>query len=78
MTTAELKILIHESVINIEDEKFLKYIYDLLRIKYSPVKEVEMSDYQKKRLEESIKQAERGEYRTSEEVFTDIEQWLTK
>ena len=78
MTTSELKLSIVENVLWIADWEILKDINLVLILKINSNNEPEMSAFQKKRLEESIKQAERGEFKSNEEVFKEIELLLKK
>lgn len=78
MTTTELKLKIFENVLKTNDEKFLEEINDVLNLKSNQQYEIVLTEYQKKRIRESIEQYERGEYKTSEEVFSEIDKWLNK
>lgn len=78
MTTSELKSLIVENILNINDDEFLEEIYEVLSEKTDSNEIIKLEEWQKERIEESIKQFERGEYKTSDAVFKEIEEWLQK
>ena len=78
MTTSELKSLIVENILNINDDEFLEEIYEVLSEKKDSNEIIKLENWQKERIEESIKQFERGEHKTSDVVFKEIEEWLQK
>jgi len=78
MTTSELKSHIFESVLNIDDEKVLAEIYGNILLKFQPEDEPALSDYQIKRIEESLQQIERGEVHSHEDVMKEMEEWLKR
>jgi len=78
MTTAELKTHIVENIFQIDDDELLNDINEVLKLKNSEPKKVILQPWQRKKIEKSLKQIENGEYKTSEEVFREIEEWLKK
>ncbi len=74
MTTSEIKSFIHETVESIDDEQFLEALKIMIETEYSdtPV----LKEWQKKRIEESKKQIERGEFHTEEEADKIVEKWF--
>jgi predicted transcriptional regulator len=76
MTKIELKSQIVENILQIDDEEFLNEINLMLQMKNEEPKTIILQDWQKKKIEESLKQVERGEFKSSDVVFKEIEQWL--
>ncbi|MGH2575249.1 MAG: hypothetical protein ACRDFC_06070 [Ignavibacteria bacterium] len=78
MTTIELKSQIVENILQIDDKEFLNEINSVLEMKNEPPKMIKLKSWQKKKIEESLKEIERGEFKSSDEVFRNIERWLRK
>jgi hypothetical protein len=76
MTTEEIKTILHESIENIEDEKFLEAIRVILENKYKTIPSLKISEKHKKILDESSKQIEDGDYFTNEEAKKIANEWL--
>ena len=76
MSTNEIKGILHESIENIDDNEFLLTIKELIEHKYQPTDFPKLAEWQLKRIEESEKQIEKGEYYTDEQVNKSIDKWL--
>lgn len=76
MTKQEIKSLLHESIENINDEDFLLALKEFLDNNYIVSSQPQLSDWQKKRIEESEKQINKGEYLTNEQADKLVEKWL--
>lgn len=76
MSTEEIKSLLHESIENIEDAKFLEAVRILIETKYKTSPPLVISEKHKKILNESISQIENGEFYTNEEVKKISDEWL--
>lgn len=76
MTKQEIKSLLHESIENINDEDFLLALKEFLDNNYFVSSQPQLSDWQKKRIEESEKQINKGEYLTNEQADKLVEKWL--
>jgi len=76
MTTEEIKTIIHESVENIDDEKFLEAIKVIMEQKYISQPSLKISEKQKRILDESQKQIENSEFYTNEEAKKISDEWL--
>lgn len=76
MTTEEIKTILHESIENINDEKFLEAIRVILEQKYKSIPSLKISEKHKKILDESVKQIENGDYYTNEEAKKISNEWL--
>lgn len=75
MGTDEIKGMLHEGIENIDDKEFLLTIKEILDHKYQSTKN-SISDWQLKRIRESEKQIENGEYYSDEQVDKAINKWL--
>lgn len=73
MTVLALQNRVKKNISLIEDEVILGQINDLID---QNSKVCVLSEYHIKRLEESRKQFENGEFYTQEEVDLKVEQWL--
>jgi hypothetical protein len=76
--TKELKSLLHESIENIDDEEILHLAKDLLEGKYKPIPNIEISDYQKKRLSKAKESVKKGQVLTNEEADELVSKWINK
>jgi predicted transcriptional regulator len=74
MTATELKSFIHETVDNIDDEKFLEALKVIIETKFIafPV----LAEWQINAIEESERQIEAGEFISREEADKKVEEWL--
>lgn len=78
MTTSELKSIIHKKIDDIEDEKFLNSLKEIIEANNSSPEEQVIADWQWERVKESEKQIEAGHFITKEESDKKIEEWLKK
>lgn len=78
MSTDEIKGRLHESIENIDDTEFLLTIKELIEHKYQPTDSPKLTEWQLKRIKESEKQIEKGEFYTDEQVDKAINKWLEK
>jgi predicted transcriptional regulator len=76
MSTNEIKGKLHESIENIDDNEFLLTIKELIEHKYQPANSPQLTEWQLKRIKESKKQIENGEFYTDEQVDKLIDKWL--
>jgi predicted transcriptional regulator len=76
MNTDEIKVRLHESIENIDDEAFLLTIKELLEHKYQPTDPPILTEWQIKRIEESESQIQKGEFYTNDEVDKITRKWL--
>ncbi len=76
METKELKSLIHESIENIDDEKFLQTLKQILDHKYDPSSSIDLNDYQEQRIKQAKESINKGEYLTNEEADELVAKWL--
>ena len=76
MTASELKLFIHESVEYIEDEHFLEALRIIIEAKIQNGSEPVLSDWQKKRLEESRQQIKDGKFYSNDEVNQMVDKWF--
>ena len=73
MTIATLQKRVIKNITSVNDERILKEINQLID---ENSKVYVLSEYQIKRVEESRRQFERGEFYTQEEVDLQVEKWL--
>lgn len=76
MTTAELKLLLHEKIDKIEDEEYLELLVNSMDNVISP--EFKLEQWELDIIEESEKQIEKGLVISKEEADKKIEEWLKK
>lgn len=76
--TKELKSLLHESIENIDDEELLRVAKNILDRKYTPVENIELNEYQKKRLEKAKAGISTGESLSNEQADKLVSQWLNE
>jgi len=76
MSTDEIKRRLHESIENIDDDEFLLTIKELIDHKYQSADSPALSAWQMKRIEESGKQINNGEFMTDDQVDKVIDKWL--
>ncbi len=74
MTTKELKTKIHEDLEEIEDEKFLNILKDVIE-SYSS-EDVNISEHRKSILDEAKEQIKNGNYTTDEDLNRQEDEWL--
>jgi predicted transcriptional regulator len=76
--TKELKNLLHESIENIDDEELLRLAKSLLERKYTPVENIELNEYQKKRIDKAKASIARGDFLTNEKADELVAKWLNE
>jgi hypothetical protein len=79
MSTAELKLNLHNLIESIEDENFLNAIYVMLTHRTSPSANTrwdELPEALKQEIEEGLKDIENGEVVDHEVVMKKYEKWL--
>jgi len=75
MSTIELKNLLIHKIASINDESILNAIRTIIDARTESTI-YETSKEQRQKIEEGIKQLERGKYFTNEQVESDIDKWL--
>jgi len=76
MSTEDIKSRIHEGIENIDDNEFLLTIKELIERKYDSPDFSDLSEIQLKRIKDSEKQIDNGEFYTNEQVDKIIDKWL--
>ena len=76
MSTNEIKILLHESIENIDDQQFLIAIKQLLDRKYTSAKDPLLAEWQLDRMDESKAQIEKGQFISNTQADQLVERWL--
>ncbi len=76
MTTAELKLLLHEKIDKIEDEEYLEHLMSSLDNALNT--EFKLEQWESDIIEESEKQIEQGLVISKEDADKKIEEWLKK
>ena len=78
MSTQELKMVLHESIENIEDNDFLIAVKQIIDRKYSINENIILADWQINRIEESHQQIKQGKKITNHQADLLIEKWLNE
>jgi hypothetical protein len=80
MVATEVKSTIHEMVDKIEDAEYLRDIYDSLSLFLNQKADIldELSEYQQKRIPESLLEVRNGKFTTNEKMKEEVKKWLTK
>ena len=80
MVATEVKSTIHEMIDKIEDSEYLIDIYDSLSSFLNQKTDIldELSEYQKKRIPESLLEVRNGKFTTNEQMKEEVKKWLTK
>ena len=78
VSTVELRALLRESIGRIDDVEFLETLREMIESRNNSWNESQLPQWQRKRIEESERQIARGEFKTNEEVFRSIDEWLNK
>ncbi len=76
--TKKLKSLLHESIENIDDVELLQTVKDILDSKKQPAINIELTDYQKERINKAKNNIAKGEYLSNEQADEIVAQWLKK
>ena len=77
MEVSTIKQQLHQQIDLIEDETQLQILNDVAT-EYVSNSKIELTDEQKERLQQSIKQANEGKLMDHNEVIKLAEKWLTK
>jgi hypothetical protein len=75
MTTIELKNVLNEQIDKINDKNFLETIKMFIDSK-AESHQIQLSEYQKKRIAESRKQIRNGQYIDNDLLNQKVEKWL--
>jgi hypothetical protein len=80
MVATEVKSTIHEMIDKIDDSEYLIDIYDSLSSFLNEKGDIldELSEYQKKRIPESLLEVQNGKFTTNEQMKEEVKKWLTK
>jgi hypothetical protein len=78
MSTEEIKVLLHESIENIDDGEFLTAIKQIIDRKYTPEEQFSPQDWQIQRIEESHLQIAQGKSFSNEQADLLVEKWLSE
>ena len=78
MSTQELKMVLHESIDNIDDKDFLIAVKQIIDRKYSISENIILADWQINRIEESHQQIEQGKKFTNHQADLLVEKWLNE
>jgi hypothetical protein len=78
MSTEEIKTALHESIENIDDNDFLSAIKQIIDRKYTLHEKPLLSDWQKKRIEESYHQIKQGMTFSNRKADLLVEKWLSE
>jgi hypothetical protein len=78
MSTEEIKIALHESIENIDDNDFLSAIKQIIDRKYIVQKEPALTDWQKNRIKESYLQVKEGKTFSNRQADLLVERWLSE
>jgi 6-pyruvoyl-tetrahydropterin synthase len=80
MVATEVKSTIHEMIDKIDDSEYLIDIYDSLSSFLNQKTDIynELSEYQKKRIPESLLEVRNGKFTTNEQMKEEVKKWLTK
>lgn len=80
MVATEVKSTIHEMIDKIDDSEYLIDIYDSLSSFLNQKTDIynELSEYQKKRIPESLLEVQNGTFTTNEQMKEEVKKWLTK
>jgi len=78
MTTTELKTNIVENILQVDDDELLNDINEVLKLKNTKPSKIILEPWQRKKIERSLQQLQKGECKTSDEVFKEIEEWLKR
>lgn len=76
MSKQEIKSVLHESMENIDDEKFLEAMRVIIELKYKSMPALKISERQKKIIDESAEQIENGEFYSDEVADKITDEWL--
>jgi hypothetical protein len=78
MSTEDIKIALHESIENIDDNDFLTAIKQIIDRKYTSHIEPVLSVWQNDRIKESYLQVEEGKTFSNRQADLLVERWLSE
>jgi hypothetical protein len=78
MSTNEIKVLLHESIENIDDQQFLIAIKQIIDRKYTSAKNPLLAEWQLNRMDESKAQIEKGQFISNTQADQLVERWLNE
>ena len=78
MSTQELKLILHESIENINDTDFLIAVKQIIDRKYKSNESLVISEWQLKRIEESQQQIQNGKSFSNHQADLLVEKWLNE
>lgn len=78
MSTQELKMVLHESIENIDDNDFLIAVKQIIDRKYNSSKNITLTDWQINRIDESHQQIKQGKKFTNHQADLLVEKWLNE
>ncbi|MFZ4464057.1 MAG: hypothetical protein ACOYN5_09415 [Bacteroidales bacterium] len=78
MSTQELKMFLHESIENIDDDDFLLAVKQIIDRKYTSVASPVLSDWQIDRIEESLEQIKQGKSFSNHDADLLVKKWLNE
>lgn len=78
MSTQEIKMVLHESIENIDDADFLLAVKQIIDRKYSLAATPTLTEWQISRVEESINQIKQGKSFTNHDADLLVEKWLSE
>jgi hypothetical protein len=78
MSTIELRKRLIDKVQTTQDERVLEEAYRLLEIETEDIEIYKLSDNQKKAISQARQQVKDGQFLTSEQANTEIDEWLSK
>lgn len=76
MTTAELKESLFDDIQRINNDKHLEFLKLFIENKFLRNSEPKLTAEQNRRLEISLKEAEKGLFITNDEINAEIDKWL--
>jgi hypothetical protein len=76
MSTQELKMVLHESIENIDDNDFLDAVLQIIDRKYKMKTSPSLADWQVQRMDESNHQILHGQSFTNQQADLLVEKWL--
>ncbi|WP_236977377.1 hypothetical protein [Membranihabitans maritimus] len=76
MTTTDIKINIIDQIIHLQDENLVQQIQPLLQLHDSAKEEILLTDEMIDAIQESEEQVKKGEFKSNEQFWKDIYQWL--
>ncbi len=78
MSSGELKNLLIEKIKSTGNDRILEEMYRILELDSQDFESIELSDYQKSKIDKGIADFEAGRYTSNDEADKEIEEWLEK